>query len=109
MTTYNAVMNPKKSDSPPIFSDEDVLVCMRVLRAIEADRSQLTRLTQDQRRELLLLAGLVTKPERHEVSRLAYGQINLLHQCVACQDHAQRQNLQHLPRLGIARIVKSAY
>jgi NAD(P)-dependent dehydrogenase (short-subunit alcohol dehydrogenase family) len=46
---------------------------MRVLRAIEADRSQLTRLSQEQRRELLMLAGLVTKPERHEVSRMLKG------------------------------------
>jgi len=44
---------------------------MRVLRAIEADRSLLTRLSQEQRRELLTLAGLVTKPERHDVTRMA--------------------------------------
>jgi NAD(P)-dependent dehydrogenase (short-subunit alcohol dehydrogenase family) len=44
---------------------------MRVLRAIKADRSHLTRLTQEQRRELLTLAGLVTKPERHEVVKMA--------------------------------------
>jgi NAD(P)-dependent dehydrogenase (short-subunit alcohol dehydrogenase family) len=46
---------------------------MRVLRAIEADRSHLTQLSQEQRRELLMLAGLVTKPERHEVSRMLKG------------------------------------
>ena len=46
---------------------------MRVLRAIEADRSDLTRLSQEQRRELLMLAGLVTKPERHDVSRMLKG------------------------------------
>jgi NAD(P)-dependent dehydrogenase (short-subunit alcohol dehydrogenase family) len=46
---------------------------MRVLRAIEADRSHLTHLSQEQRRELLMLAGLVTKPERHEVSRMLKG------------------------------------
>ncbi|MDP8983703.1 MAG: SDR family oxidoreductase [Pseudomonadota bacterium] len=44
---------------------------MRVLRAIEADRAHLARLAQDQRRELLMLAGLVAKPERHDVSRMA--------------------------------------
>jgi NAD(P)-dependent dehydrogenase (short-subunit alcohol dehydrogenase family) len=42
-----------------------------VLRAIEADRSHLTRLTQEQRRELLTLAGLVAKPERHDLVRMA--------------------------------------
>src|SRR6185369_11514221 len=44
---------------------------VRVLRAIEADRSHLTRLTQEQRRELLTLAGLVAKPERHDLVRMA--------------------------------------
>jgi NAD(P)-dependent dehydrogenase (short-subunit alcohol dehydrogenase family) len=53
------------------FSDDDVRVCVRVLRAIEADRSQLTRLTQQQRRELLTLAGLVAKPERHDLVKMA--------------------------------------
>jgi NAD(P)-dependent dehydrogenase (short-subunit alcohol dehydrogenase family) len=46
---------------------------MRVLRAILADRSHLTGLSEEQRRELLTLAGLVTKPERHEVSRMLKG------------------------------------
>ena len=53
------------------FSDDDLRACVRVLRAIEADRSQLTRLTQEQRRELLTLAGLVAKPERHDLVRMA--------------------------------------
>ncbi len=53
------------------LSDEDVRGCVRVLRAIEADRSHLTRMTQDQRRELLTLAGLVAKPERHGLVRMA--------------------------------------
>ena len=45
--------------------------CVRVLRAIEADRSHLTHLSQEQRRELLTLAGLVAKPERHNLIRMA--------------------------------------
>ena len=53
------------------LSDHDVSTCVRVLRAIEADRSHLTRLTQEQRRELLTLAGLVAKPERHSLVRMA--------------------------------------
>jgi len=52
-------------------SDDDLGVCVRVLRAIEADRSHLTRFTQDQRRELLTLAGLVAKPERHDLVKMA--------------------------------------
>ena len=50
---------------------EDVLTCVRVLRAIDADRSLLTHLTQEQRRELLTLAGLIAKPERRDLVRMA--------------------------------------
>ena len=55
----------------PVLSGDDVATCVRVLRAIEADRSHLTRLTQEQRRELLTLAGLVAKPERHDLVKMA--------------------------------------
>ncbi len=64
-------MNPVPSTCDTTFSDDDVLGCLRVLRAIDADRSHLTRLTQAQRRELLTLAGLVTKPARHDLVRMA--------------------------------------
>jgi NAD(P)-dependent dehydrogenase (short-subunit alcohol dehydrogenase family) len=53
------------------ISDDDLHAALRVLRAIEADRSHLTRLTQEQRRELLTLAGLVAKPERQDLVRMA--------------------------------------
>jgi NAD(P)-dependent dehydrogenase (short-subunit alcohol dehydrogenase family) len=53
------------------LSEDDVRTCVRVLRAIEADRSHLTHLSQEQRRELLTLAGLVAKPERHDLVRMA--------------------------------------
>ncbi|HMH88528.1 MAG TPA: hypothetical protein VK523_07785, partial [Steroidobacteraceae bacterium] len=53
------------------LSEDDVRACVRVLRAIEADRSHLAHLGLEQRRELLMLAGLVTKPERHDVTRMA--------------------------------------
>jgi NAD(P)-dependent dehydrogenase (short-subunit alcohol dehydrogenase family) len=56
---------------PPELSADDIEACIRVLRAIEADRSQLTSLTREQRRELLTLAGLVAKPERHDLVRMA--------------------------------------
>jgi NAD(P)-dependent dehydrogenase (short-subunit alcohol dehydrogenase family) len=59
---YNARMN---------LSDDDLSACLKVLRTIEADRSHLTRLTQEQRRELLTLAGLVAKPERHDLVKMA--------------------------------------
>ncbi|HMH87616.1 MAG TPA: SDR family oxidoreductase [Steroidobacteraceae bacterium] len=56
---------------PETLSEDDVRACVRVLRAIEADRSHLAHLALEQRRELLMLAGLVTKPERHDVTRMA--------------------------------------
>jgi NAD(P)-dependent dehydrogenase (short-subunit alcohol dehydrogenase family) len=53
------------------ISDDDLGACIRVLRTIEADRSHLTRFSQEQRRELLTLAGLVAKPERHDLVKMA--------------------------------------
>src|SRR5690349_20575978 len=53
------------------ISDDDLRACIRVLRTIEADRAHLTRLSREQRRELLTLAGLVAKPERHDLVRMA--------------------------------------
>jgi NAD(P)-dependent dehydrogenase (short-subunit alcohol dehydrogenase family) len=70
MDQTNSAPDPD-SESQPTLSDEDVRACVRVLRAVDADRSHLTRLTQDQRRELLTLAGLVSKPERHGLVKMA--------------------------------------
>ena len=53
------------------LSDSDIEACVRVLRAIDADRSHLTRLSRELRRELLTFAGLVAKPERHDLVRMA--------------------------------------
>ena len=52
-------------------SDDDIRACVRVLRAIESDRSLLTRMSREERRELLTLAGLIAKPERHDLVRMA--------------------------------------
>jgi len=65
---------PADSDSPdsiPPLSDEDVRTCLRVLLVIDTDRSQLTRLTQPQRRELITLAGRVAKPDRRSMVQMA--------------------------------------
>jgi NAD(P)-dependent dehydrogenase (short-subunit alcohol dehydrogenase family) len=51
--------------------EDDLSTCLRVLRAIESDRAHLTRFTREQRRELLTLAGLVAKPERHDLVKMA--------------------------------------
>jgi NAD(P)-dependent dehydrogenase (short-subunit alcohol dehydrogenase family) len=53
------------------LAEDEVRTCLRVLRAIEADRSHLTRLSREERRELLTLAGLVAKPERQDLVRMA--------------------------------------
>lgn len=66
---YNAPMKANHMTECAL-SDDDVLACVRVLRAIEADRSHLARFTPQRRRELLTLAGLVAKPERHDVTRM---------------------------------------
>ncbi len=51
--------------------DDDLRACLRTLQAIAADRGVLARLTQEQRRELLILAGRITKPDRAELRRMA--------------------------------------
>jgi 3-oxoacyl-ACP reductase-like protein len=63
-------MDPTDASTDTALSDDDLRHCVRVLRAIQADRSQLVRLTQDRRRELLTLAGLVAKPEGHELVKM---------------------------------------
>jgi NAD(P)-dependent dehydrogenase (short-subunit alcohol dehydrogenase family) len=66
--------NSNATKPPPdntAFSDDDVVACMRVLSAIESDRGLLIRLSPVQRRALLTLAGLVAKPDRHDVTRMA--------------------------------------
>ena len=62
---------PPASTTDTTLSDDDIRACIRVLRAIEADRSHLTRMTREERRELLTLAGLVAKPERHNLVQMA--------------------------------------
>jgi hypothetical protein len=60
------------SDPPrATLAANDARTCIEVLRAIEADRSTLTHLPPEQRRELLTLAGLVAKPERHDLVKMA--------------------------------------
>jgi hypothetical protein len=69
MNSANPHTAAPESTAP--LSDDDINTCVRVLRAIEYDRSHLNRLTQERRRELLTFAGLVAKPERHELAKMA--------------------------------------
>jgi NAD(P)-dependent dehydrogenase (short-subunit alcohol dehydrogenase family) len=67
-----AMSSPEHVSPPPSALDDDVVeTCLRVLRAIESDRSLLVALSRERRRELLTLAGLVSKPERHDLVRMA--------------------------------------
>src|SRR6202453_1360815 len=59
------------TDPDTALAEDEVRACLRVLRAIETDRSHLTRLSKEERRELLMLAGLVAKPERQDLVRMA--------------------------------------
>jgi NAD(P)-dependent dehydrogenase (short-subunit alcohol dehydrogenase family) len=54
-----------------VISEQDLETCLRVLRAIEADRGVLAELSPERRRELLMTAGLIAKPERHDLVRMA--------------------------------------
>ena len=51
-------------------SDDELRACIRTLRAIEEDRAHLTRLTQEERREFLTLAGVIAKPDGHDLRRM---------------------------------------
>lgn len=53
------------------FSPAEFRNCLKVLKAVDADRGCLTQLTAEERRELMTLAGLVAKPERHALVRMA--------------------------------------
>src|SRR5262245_37249006 len=69
---FRCSMSTHSNSSAPIdLADEDIATCVRVLRAIDLDRSHLIRLTQERRRELLTLAGHVAKPEKHGLVRQA--------------------------------------
>jgi len=51
--------------------EDDLQACLRALKAIRADRGVLTRLSPDERRELLMLAGMIAKPARSELRQMA--------------------------------------
>jgi NAD(P)-dependent dehydrogenase (short-subunit alcohol dehydrogenase family) len=69
-SSYNVAMDTDPTPRPALPA-ADIRTCIEVLRAIEADRAQLTHLSQELRRELLTLAGLVAKPERHDLVKMA--------------------------------------
>ncbi len=64
-------MSPPDDSPHPPFSAADLAACLRVLKAVQMDRGCLTQLSQDDRRDLLTLSGLIAKPERHDLVRMA--------------------------------------
>jgi len=68
--------------------DDELRAGLRALRAIHADRGLLTRLTQQERRELLTLAGMVAKPERGELRQMAKAFRRAERQASLAQDRA---------------------
>jgi NAD(P)-dependent dehydrogenase (short-subunit alcohol dehydrogenase family) len=64
-------MDTPTPTATPALADADLEICLRVLRRIHADRGCLTQLTAEQRRELVTLAGLVAKPDRQELKKMA--------------------------------------
>jgi NAD(P)-dependent dehydrogenase (short-subunit alcohol dehydrogenase family) len=79
----------------PPLPEEDFRACLRVLQAIHADRGVLARLTREQRRELLTLAGQVARPERDELRRMARAFRR------ADREAAQQQDRQALELAGL--------
>ena len=63
--------NPDLGTPATEITADDLQAALRVLRAVDADRGCLAALSQDERRELLTLAGLVAKPDRHQLVRMA--------------------------------------
>jgi NAD(P)-dependent dehydrogenase (short-subunit alcohol dehydrogenase family) len=99
---YNPAMSPADATPDAPFDPEDFAACLRVLQAVQADRGCLTRLTQAQRRELLTLAGLVAKPERHELVRMAKAFRR------AERESAQQQDRQAIEQAGLRLQRRSA-
>jgi NAD(P)-dependent dehydrogenase (short-subunit alcohol dehydrogenase family) len=95
-------MDPADNRPDPPFSADEFAACLRVLRAVHADRGCLTRLTAEQRRELLTLAGLVAKPERHELVRMAKAFRR------AERQSAQQQDRQAIEQAGLRLQRRSA-
>jgi NAD(P)-dependent dehydrogenase (short-subunit alcohol dehydrogenase family) len=60
-----------ETSSTPPLAREDLETCLRVLRAVHADRGCLAGFTADERRDLQMLAGLVAKPDRRELKKMA--------------------------------------
>lgn len=77
------------------MTDDPLRACLATLRAIQADRGLLTRLSQEERRELLMLAGQVSRPSRDEQRRMAKAFRR------ADREAAQQQDRQALEQAGL--------
>jgi NAD(P)-dependent dehydrogenase (short-subunit alcohol dehydrogenase family) len=71
MTTEDSTTNSPEDGARDAFTESDLQTCLRVLGAIQANRAHLAKFTQEQRRELVMLAGKVAKPERRDLVKMA--------------------------------------
>ena len=62
--------NPEETVDPTL-DPNDVETCLRVLQAVAENRSLLAQVDETRRRELLMAAGVVSRPARPELKRLA--------------------------------------
>jgi NAD(P)-dependent dehydrogenase (short-subunit alcohol dehydrogenase family) len=62
---------PPEATAPIPFDHADVATVLRVLEALAEDRALLAHIPAETRRALLVAAGRVSRPERHETVRLA--------------------------------------
>jgi len=58
------------TEQKPKLTAADVDACVRVLQAVAADRSLMAELDEPRRRALMMAAGLVSRPHRHERKQL---------------------------------------
>ncbi len=79
----------------PPLDEDDLRACLRTLKAIREDRGVLTQLSAESRRELLLLAGLVARPDRDELRKMARAFRRSERQA------ARQQDLQALEQAGL--------
>ncbi|MEW5847228.1 MAG: SDR family oxidoreductase [Myxococcota bacterium] len=69
-TTDTPEPDAGEPDATPSITPEEWRTCLRVLSAVVADRAHLAGVPAEERKELVMLAGRVARPERHEVVRL---------------------------------------
>lgn len=66
----SGIKHPPKEPGPTLHPD-DVQTCIRVFEQILENRTLLATLSEEQRRNLLIAAGKVSRPSRYEIMKLS--------------------------------------